>query len=372
MRVIVIDNENDIRNDNKLFDDQWSNFLSRKTDRVTMKDVAFEAGVSIQTVSRVVNDHPDVATHTRQKVQGVIEEVGYRPNALARSLISQRSDTIGVVIAGLDLIGPSTLLNGITKASEKADYSLILKELPSYDTFEIAPIFHALISRQVDGILWAVPEVQENRRWLNKLQYDYNIPLVYLTMEPQDNITVVSIDNYLGGRLATTHLLEQGCRRIGHIAGPLDWWESRQRMKAWKDVLSEAGQTFEEQHMAMGDWSSDSGASALKKLLNQYPEMDSIFVANDQMALGAYHVLNEHDLRIPEDIAVVGFDNIPESAYFWPSLTTVQQKQSQVGEAAVEELINLIELDWQGSDIIEPKSILLEPTLIVRRSSKRL
>ena len=346
--------------------------MSRKTDRVTMKDVASVAGVSIQTVSRVVNDHPDVATDTREKVQDVIEEVGYRPNALARSLISQRSYTIGVVIAGLNLTGPSTLLNGITKASEKSGYSLILKELPNYDTDEIAPIFHALISRQVDGIIWAVPEVQENRRWLNKLQYDYNVPLVYLTMEPQENITVVSIDNYLGGQLATSHLLEQGCQKIGHIAGPLDWWESRQRMKAWKDVLGEAGHPVQEQHMAMGDWSSESGARALKKLLKLYPEMDSVFVANDQMALGAYHVLNDHGLHIPEDIAIVGFDNIPESAFFCPSLTTIQQKQNQVGQAAVEELINLIELDWKGSDIIEPKSILLEPTLIVRRSSKRL
>lgn len=251
--------------------------MSRKTDRVTMKDVASEAGVSIQTVSRVVNDHPDVAADTREKVQEVIEEVGYRPNVLARSLISQRSYTIGVVIAGLNLTGPSTLLNGITKASEKSGYSLILKELPSYDTDEIAPIFHALISRQVDGILWAVPEVQENRRWLNKLQYDYKVPLVYLTMEPQDNITVVSIDNYLGGRLATAHLLEQGCCKIGHIAGPLDWWESRQRMQAWKDTLTEADCVVEDQHMAMGDWSSNSGAKALKKLLKQYQEMDSAF-----------------------------------------------------------------------------------------------
>lgn len=346
--------------------------MSRKTDRVTMKDVASEAGVSIQTVSRVVNDHPDVASGTREKVQEVIEEVGYRPNVLARSLISQRSYTIGVVIAGLNLIGPSTLLNGITKASEKSGYSLILKELPSYDTDEIAPIFHALISRQVDGILWAVPEVQENRRWLNKLQYDYKVPLVYLTMEPQDNITVVSIDNYLGGQLATSHLLEQGCRKVGHIAGPLDWWESRQRMQAWKDTLTEADCVVEDQHMAMGDWSSNSGARALKKLLKQYAEMDSIFVANDQMALGAYYVLNDMGLRIPEDMAIVGFDNIPESAYFSPSLTTIQQEQDQVGNAAVEELINLIELDWKGSDIIEPKSILLEPTLIVRKSSQRL
>jgi DNA-binding LacI/PurR family transcriptional regulator len=337
-----------------------------------MRNIASAVGVSVQTVSRVVNNHPDVAVETREKVQKVIDRVGYRPNALARSLSSQRSYTIGLVIAGLNLIGPSTLLNGITHASEEGGYSLILKELPSFDTEDITAIFNTLISRQVDGIIWAVPEVTGNRNWLNELPYDYQVPLVYLTMEPQEDITTGSVDNFLGGQLATSHLLEQGCRNIGHIAGPLDWWESRQRMKGWKDTLINSGHGVEERFITMGDWSSDSGAKALMKLLDQYPEMDGLFVANDQMALGAYYVLNERELRVPQDIALVGFDNIQESAYFLPPLTTVQQKQSRVGESAVRELINLIELGWNGTDVIEPKTILIEPTLIIRQSSIRL
>lgn len=345
--------------------------MSRKTGRVTMKDVASVAGVSAQTVSRVVNDHPDVATETRKRIKEVIDQVGYRPNTLARSLISQRSYTIGVVIAGLNLTGPSTLLNGITKASENAGYSLILKELPSYETDEVEPIFDALISRQVDGIIWAVPEVKENRRWLNKLQLDANIPVVYLTMEPQDNITVVSINNKLGGRLAAMHLLEEGYRHIAHIAGPLDWWESRQRMGAWKDVLADEGMAFQDCQMVAGDWSSESGAKAMEKLLDQFPEMDAVFVANDQMALGVFQVLHQKGLLIPEDIGVVGFDNIPESAFFWPSLTTVEQKQSDVGKVAVGEMIQLIKSDWGGVESVSPKSILIEPTLIKRHSSQK-
>jgi DNA-binding LacI/PurR family transcriptional regulator len=337
-----------------------------------MRNIATAVGVSVQTVSRVVNNHPDVAMETREKVQKVIDRVGYRPNALARSLSSQRSYTIGLVIAGLNLIGPSTLLNGITRSSESGGYSLILKELPSFETTEIGSIFHLLISRQVDGIIWAVPEVMENRKWLKELPYDDEIPLVFLTMAPQEDFTTVSVDNFLGGQLATSHLLDQGYRNIGHIAGPLDWWESRQRMKGWKDTLIKAGHSVEERQISMGDWSSESGAKAMTKLLDQYPEMDAVFVGNDQMALGAYYVLSEKGLRVPQDIAFVGFDNVQESAYFLPPLTTVQQEQNRVGEAAVQELINLIELGWKGSDVIEPKTILIEPTLIIRQSSTRL
>lgn len=346
--------------------------MRHKTVRVNIKDVASEAGVSTQTVSRVINDRPDVSPVTRKRVKEVIDQIGYRPSALARSLISKRSYTLGVVIAGLKYIGPSTLLNGITSAAEEAGYSLILKELPSFDVDEIEPIFQALLSRQVDGIIWAVSEVGENRKWLNKLQFDQKIPLVYLTMEPQKNVTVVSANNYLGGRLAVSHLLEQGYRRIGHLSGPLEWWESRQRMKAWKDVLKEEELEIEDRHWVTGNWSSASGAVTVEKLLDQYPEMDAIFVANDQMALGAFQVIHQKGLKVPEDIGVVGFDNIPESAYFWPALTTVEQDQCQVAKVAVKEVIKIIESGWQGSDPVDPQSILINPTLVVRRSSLRL
>jgi LacI family transcriptional regulator len=346
--------------------------VRQKTVRANIKDVASVAGVSTQTVSRVINERPDVSPTTRKRVKDVIEQVGYRPSALARSLINQRSYTLGVVIAGLKYIGPSAALSGIASAAEEAGYSLLLNELPRFDADNIEPIFEALLSRHVDGIIWAVSEVGENRRWIDDPQFNLEIPLVYLTMEPQKDLTVVSINNYLGGRLAMTHLLEQGYRNIGHISGPLEWWEARQRMKAWRDVLTEEGISVEDCHWTAGNWSSSSGAVAFEKLFNQYPEMDAIFVANDQMALSALQVINQKGLRIPEDIGVIGFDNIPESAYFWPSLTTVQQDQYRVAKVAVEEMIKIIESGRDGAGLVESRTILLEPTVVVRRSTSRL
>ena len=329
------------------------------------------AGVSTQTVSRVINERPDVSPETRKKVKEVIKALSYQPSALARSLISQRSYTLGVATAGLKHIGPSRTLSGITSAAEEAGYSILLKELPSYDTEDIRPIFQAFLSRHVDGIIWAVPQVGENRKWLNTPPADIEVPLVYLTMEPRENLSVVAVDNYLGGRKAMSHLLEQGYRRIGHISGPLDWWESRQRMAAWRDALVEAGLEAADSHCVEGNWSSASGALAIDKLFDQYPDMDAIFVANDQMALSVLQFFAEKEMRIPEDLGIVGFDNIPESAFFSPALTTVQQDQHKVAEIAVAEVIKIIESGWQELDPVEPKSIILPPTLIERQSSLR-
>ena len=345
--------------------------MVQRIARATIKEVASVAGVSTQTVSRVINDRPDVSPETRKRVQNIIDDLGYQPSALARSLIRQRSHTIGVVTAGLKYFGPSRTLSGIASAAEEAGYSLLLKELPHFDANNLSPIFQALLSRHVDGIIWAVPEVGENRSWVNQSPVDVDVPIVYLTMEPQRNISVVSIDNYLGGQLAASHLLEQGYTRVAHITGPLDWWEARQRKDGWKDTLGKAGFEIENRNWAEGNWSSASGAQAFEKLLAQYPELDSVFVGNDQMALGVIQAARRNGMRIPEDVGIVGFDDIPESAFFWPPLTTIQQDQYNVAKLAVEEIAKIIESGWQGLEPIEPQTLTLPPTLVTRQSSMR-
>ena len=345
--------------------------MPRRSSRLTIKQVASAAGVSTQTVSRVINARPDVSLDTRKRVQSVIEEFGYQPSALARSLIRQRSYTLGVVTAGLKYIGPSRVLNGIAGAAESLGYSLLLKELPQFDSNDVYPIFQTLLSRHVDGVIWGVPEVGPNRDFIDRLNLDSEVPVVFLTMAPRDHLKAVSIDNYEGGRLAVAHLLEQGYRRIGHIAGPLDWWEARQRMAAWQDTLREAGLEAGAENTVEGNWSSASGAEAIERLLRQYPAMDAVFVANDQMALSVMQAACQKGINIPEQLGVVGFDNISESAYFWPPLTTIEQDQHALGKIAVEEVIRMIGYQWSGAVAPAPTPVRLSPTLIVRQSSVR-
>lgn len=346
--------------------------MRRKILRPTIKEVAFASGVSTQTVSRVINERPDVSPETRKRVQEVIEKLEYRPSALARSLIRRRSHTLGVVTAGLKYIGPSRTLNGITTAAEEAGYALLLKELPHFDADNNVLIFQALLSRHVDGIIWAVPEVGRNRDWINTPSGVLDVPMVYLTMEPRENVHIVSVDNYRGGRMAMSHLLEQGYQHIGHISGPLDWWESRQRMQAWKDALNESGIEFHEYSWIEGNWSSASGAQAAEKLFEQYPEMDSIFVANDQMAVGALQAAHQRGVKIPQDVGIVGFDDLLESPFFWPPLTTVHQDQAKLAKVAVEQMLRIIDAGRDELAPVKPTSIMLEPTLIVRESSVRI
>jgi LacI family transcriptional regulator len=343
--------------------------MKLRASRSTIKEVASVAGVSTQTVSRVINKRPDVSPETRKRVQSVIEELRYRPSALARSLIQQRSYTLGVVTAGLRFIGPSRTLSGITNAAEEKGYSLLLKELPKFDTTDITPIFQALLDRHVDGIIWAVPEVGRNRDWIDHSSLPAGIPVVYLAMEPREDILVVSVDNYLGAQMAVRHLIKQGYQHIGHIAGPMDWWESHQRMVAWEATLAEIQTKPQANQWSEGNWSSASGAQAIKKLFAQYPEMDAVFVGNDQMALGVIQVATQRGLRIPDDLGVVGFDDIPESAYFSPPLTTIQQDQYKIGQVAVEQIIHSIEPTLEGLEPSTSNSFVLSPTLVVRQSS---
>jgi len=346
-----------------------ANTMIPRTQRITIKHVAQEAEVSTQTVSRVINNRPDVAPETRQRVLDIIQQLGYQPSELARSLIHRRSYTLGVVTAGLKYIGPSRTLSGITTKIEELGYALLLKELPRFTTDNIQSLIQFLLARHIDGILWAVPEIGDNRDWLETGLDSIPVPIVFLTMQSRPGFTIVSMDNRLGGKMATQHMLELGRQHIGHISGPMEWWEARQRKQGWQEALQAAGRRVTEAHCAEGNWSSSSGEIAFLKLLQSYPEMDAVFIANDQMALGALQVANRRGLRIPQELAVVGFDNIAEATYFYPSLTTINQNQHELGCHAVQELVDLIEAVHAGNQTIESKSFLLAPELIVRDST---
>ena len=211
--------------------------------KATIYEVAREAGVSRQTVSRVINNKPDVASDTRKRILEIISELEYQPSAIARSLSQKRSYNFGILTAGLKYIGPSTTFSGITSTAEELGYGLLLKELSGFNANNIHPILIWFLSHQVDGILWAAPEIGSNRDWINGILGEIPVPIIFLTTEQREDISIVTVDNYHGAKTATEHLLSLGRKRIGHISGPLEWWEARQRMKGWKDALRSAGLT---------------------------------------------------------------------------------------------------------------------------------
>ncbi|HSV84929.1 MAG TPA: LacI family DNA-binding transcriptional regulator [Levilinea sp.] len=338
--------------------------------RVTIKQVAQAAGVSTQTVSRVLNDRPDVAAETRQRIKHIMIALGYQPSALARSLIQQRSYTLGVVTAGLNYSGPSRTLFGISMQAEQLGYTLILKQLPSFTSLDIEPLINSLLAHQVDGLIWAVPEIGGNHNWLDERLHNMPVPIIFLAMEERPGISIVGMDNFTGGCLATQHLLEQGCRHIGHVSGPLEWWEARQRKAGWERTLADAGQAHSEKQWAEGNWSAASGERAFRLLVDQYPQIDGVFIANDQMAISVVLVASRIGRRIPEDLAVIGFDDIQESAFFRPPLTTVFQDQTEMGRSAVRHLVSYIETSHAAATMMENRNIIFQPQLIVRESSR--
>lgn len=337
---------------------------------VTIYDVANAAGVSRQTVSRVINHRPDVAPETREKVHQVIKDLNYRPNAIAQSLSRQKSYLIGVVSAGLKYIGPSVTLKGIVDRAEELGYGLLLKTVSDFSDHDVMPILQWFQAHQVDGVIWAVPEISENRQWLDHMGIKVDFPILFMAMAEREMVSIVCIDNVGGAKLAVEHLLERGCKHIGHISGPLDWLDARQRKQGWAVALTQAGHTVSEDMCAEGNWSSRSGKRAFTALLDQYPQIDGIFVANDQMALSVLQTAFESGISVPKNLKIVGFDGIPESEFFSPSLTTIYQNLEDLGYTAVNGLIHLIENADQIRHETKPIFIRIQPELIIRHSTQ--
>lgn len=335
--------------------------------QATIKQVAQEAGVSTQTISRVLNNRPDVAPETRARVQAVIDRLGYQPSAIARSLIRRRSHTLGVALAEVGQYGPMRRLLGMEQAANELGYSLHLNLVHQPENAEISEqVLDELLSWHVDGVIWAVPEIGNNRFWLRKKISHLSVPVIFVGGgQSVAHTIVVSVDNRAGGKIATEHLLAQGYRHIGHISGPLNWPEARERHIGWRDALSgvEARQIFE------GNWSSVDGERGLVQLLKQFPQMDAVFVANDQMALGVLRAAHQLGVRVPQDLGVVGFDNTPEAVYYWPSLTSVRHQLFSQGELVVRELVYKVEMKHADKPRLPELSVVSQPELFFRESS---
>jgi LacI family transcriptional regulator len=336
--------------------------------RITIKEIARMCGVSTQTVSRVINNRPDVSPGTRAAVEAAIAATSFQPSAVARSLVHRRSQTLGVVVAGLRYFGVAQTLNGITEEAQASGYGVLLKEIDSTEDVDIVPVIDFMVAHRVDGLIIAAPQIGANIATFRAQLSGASPPVVFLKSEASPGHTTIVIDNRGGAMLATRHLVALGRRRIAHVAGPSLWREAADREEGWRAALQEAG--LEPGPIVPGTWSAESGASALEAVLEQDPDVDGIFVANDQMALGVLRAANDRGIAVPLDLAVVGFDGLDEGAHFTPSLTTIVQPLREIGELGVREAIAATSgPDGDSLDGVLVRAHVLATTLVVRESA---
>jgi LacI family transcriptional regulator len=327
-----------------------------KFKRVTILDIAAQAGVSYQTVSRVINNRPDVAGETRERILKIIDQVGYRPNNVARSLVSNQTQTLGLLSNDFNDFFRTQVMTGADEEARRHGYAFVLWTV---NLDEDANHWQPLLDRQVDGVFVASSNAEHRRHIQAMLRA--GIPVIALGYESaRERFSVVNVDNYGGGIQATQYLLERGHLRVTTIASPY----GDHRTQGYRFALEQADIPFDDSLLERGDWGYESGYRAMKALLRRNPDLTAVFAQNDQMAIGALHALHEMGIRVPGDIAIVGFDDIPAAAHAWPPLTTVRQPMQEVGRLAARRLIESIQRPEE-----QEKEILLTTELIIRASA---
>ncbi|MBC2902304.1 LacI family DNA-binding transcriptional regulator [Streptomyces cupreus] len=329
--------------------------------RPVMGDVARLAGVSKQTVSRVLNEHPSVRAETREAVVEAMRTLGYRPSRSARSLASGRTRMLGVISFDAARYGPASILTAINTAAQEAGYLVSSIALDTADHDTVTEAVDRLSAEGADGVIAIAPQA-----WVGKALADTHLdtPLVVLETGPEADTLMVTGDSRTGARLATEHLLGLGHATVWHIAGPAGWSSADRRRDSWQVCLREHGAEIPEP--LVGDWSADSGYD-LGRALAGRPDVTAVFASNDQMALGLLHALHESGRSVPGEVSVVGYDDIPEAAHLLPPLTTVRTDFAEIGTRSLRLLLDRID-GHEGPPRVES---LVPVELVVRRSTAR-
>ncbi|WP_123747166.1 LacI family DNA-binding transcriptional regulator [Saccharothrix texasensis] len=322
-----------------------------------MADVARLAGVSHQTVSRVLNGHPYVQEQTRSRVQAAIDELGYRPNRAARALVTGRSQLIGVVAQNTTLCGPVSLLAAFEQVAVEAGFVVTAHRVDVLDRESITTALERHRDQRVAGIVVIAPTASAHDA---VDAVSPGVPLVMVDGDAERSTPLVTVDQAAGAFAATAHLLQAGHRTVWHVSGPSDWFDSAGRIVGWRSALEAVG--AEVPPIMSADWSAASGYRA-GQVLARMPEVTAIFAANDHLALGILRAMSERGRRVPHDVSVVGFDDVPEAAYFIPPLTTVRPDFAEVARDALDLLIT--QIDGNPVDEIRRTS---SPTLVPRDS----
>lgn len=334
--------------------------------RLNLEDIAQKAGVSRSTVSRVINNDPNVHQQTRSHVLAIIERENYSPNLAARSMVTNRTQVIGVIIPHelhTVFIDPHyfpSLLQGVSIAVHRRDYAMLLYLRQTGEDQEI--FFRKILGNGLmDGLIIASASLT-GTLLSDLISRRVKFVMVEKPDQFEDQISYVTIDNIAASREVVQHLFDTGRRRIGIITGSLDNMDGRERLIGFREGLEQVGLQFDERLVVEGDFSRKTAYALAERLIIQ--NVDAIYACNDIMAQGAYEAIYERGLRIPEDIAVVGFDNLATATEIKPGLTTVHQPIEQKGEVATELLLDLIE-----AETAQPKEVVLPTQLIIRNST---
>ncbi|MEV3859979.1 LacI family DNA-binding transcriptional regulator [Streptomyces sp. NPDC050095] len=330
----------------------------RRRQNASMADVARVAGVSSQTVSRVSNGFPGVNEETRVRVLAAMKELDYRPNSAARALKRGKFHTIGVITFTLSTTGNVRTLEGIATSAAQEGYAVTLLPVAVPTQDEVRGAFSRLGELAVDAVI-VIMEVHLLDS--GRLTLPPHVQVVVVDSDAGDRFAVVDTDQAGGTRDAVRHLLGLGHETVWHLAGPSDSYAAQRRTDAWRTALEEAGRPVPA--LVRGDWSAESGYRAGLELAER-PECTAVFAANDQMALGLLRALHQRGRRVPEDVSVIGFDDIPESGSFLPPLTTVHQDFAEVGRRCVESALRQVR---QGES--ERGTTLVPTRLVVREST---
>lgn len=333
-------------------------------NRVTMSDVAQKAGVSLMTVSRVINHKDDVNPETRQRILQVIEELGYRPSAIARSLATQRTRTIGLVIPDVSNPFFADITRGIEQLAYAQSYHVFLCNTEEDPQRELA-LIESLEENRVDGLILCSSRLSDSllADILPRLTAAVLINRI-IDNGGENSFPSVILDDERGGLLATRHLLERGRTEIGFLAGPVNSFSGQGRRKGYLAAMREAGISPEPGWIANCQPSVEGGYLSTRRLLSENPELTALFCYNDLVAVGALQACSELDCRIPRDLMVVGYDDIPLAALVSPTLTTCQVQRRELGHLAVEALLERMEECPAGC-----RQIVLQPDLVIRQSA---
>ncbi len=329
--------------------------------RLTLRDVAKQAGVSYQTVSRVINNHPYVAEATRQRVLGLIDALDYRPNKAARSLAGHQTNTIALVASDIYDYGLAQVVISIERAAKAAGYDLVMSIAGNPSSSSMQAAIESILHWHLDGMIILKPI--KGFSYVDMMRMVGDLPVVQVNSQYDDQLAPsLMINQEHGTRLLLEHLLQLGHREIAIIHGPSDHYDAVARQIACDAILEETGLLAVAG--GVGDWSAASGYAAMQAIIGQGVHFTAVFAANDQMALGAMRALREHGLSIPEDISVVGFDDLPEAAFYEPPLTTIKQDFARLGENSIAYLVECIE--QAGT---QPERRLIPPYFIQRLST---